>query len=224
MRIALAILVIAFSASAASLTGTVMDETGTYIPRAPMELNSGSKKYQIQADDAGVYKFSNLPPGEYTLKVKVLGFKSRKVKSIRLTEHAPNRILDIPLDVGYLACGGPIILDRILLPAEETFGRLSGSVAPPRAGVEVTLICRTFTACKSTKTDLRGRFTFDTLSAGVYGLNVRRQGFYPDNATGYAFSVNSGWESIYTPVRLERCPNGRCDPDRRPPRPIQHCE
>ena len=60
----------------------------------------------------------------------MLGFKSRTVKSIRLSEGEPNRLLDIPLDVGVMACGQPLILDRILLPPGEMFGRLTGSVVP----------------------------------------------------------------------------------------------
>ena len=224
MRIALAILLISPPVWSASLTGTVVDETGAFIAHAALELDSGANKYQVQADDTGVYKFSDLPLGEYTLKVTMRGFKALTVKSILLSEREPNRLLDIPLDVGVLACGQPLILDRVLLQPGETFGRLSGSVEPPARGVEVTLICRTFSACKSTKTDFRGRFTFEMLSPGVYGLNYQRSGFYPDNATGYEYSVIAGWKSVYSSVRLERCPNGNCDPNLRPKRPVQHCE
>lgn len=223
MRIALAILLIPFLAPAASLTGTVVDPTGAFVPHAAVELESGANKYTVQADDSGVYQFSNLPAGEYTLKVTMLGFKSRTVKSVRLSEREPNRLLDIPLDVAVMACGQPLILDWILLPPGETFGRLTGGVDPPAAGVEVTLICRTFTACKSTKTDFRGRFTFATLSPGVYGLNFRRDGYYPEKATGYEYTVNAGWESVYDPKLLEKCPNGNCDPKLRPQR-LVHCE
>ena len=223
MRIALAILLLPFSSPAASLTGVVVDPTGAFVPHAAVELESGANKHTVQADDSGVYQFSNLPAGEYTLKVTMLGFKSRTVKSVRLSKRE-SRLLDIPLDVAVMACGQPIILDRILLPPGEAFGSLTGSVAPPRAGVEVTLVCRTFTACKSTKTDFRGRFSFDMLSPGVYGLNFRREGFYPENATGYAYTVNAGWESVYSPVLLEKCANGNCDPKLRPPQPVQICE
>ncbi len=59
------------------------------------------------------------------------------------------------------------------------------------------------------------------LSAGVYGLNFRRDGFYPENATGYEYTVNAGWESVYAPKLLEKCPNGNCDPKLRPQRPSQ---
>ncbi|MBZ5632401.1 MAG: carboxypeptidase-like regulatory domain-containing protein [Acidobacteriia bacterium] len=225
MRIALAaVLLLPFSSPAASLTGTVVDETGAYIAHAALDLDSGANKYQVHADDTGVYKFSNLSAGEYTLRVGSPGFKSRIVKPIRLTEREPNRLLDIPLDVGHEACGQPILLDRILLSPGETFGSLTGSVAPPRKGVEVTLICRTFTACKSTKTDFRGRFTFEMLSTGVYGLNYHRAGFYPDNATGYEYSVIAGWKSVYSSVRLEWCPHRNCDPKLRPPKQPVVCE
>jgi hypothetical protein len=225
MKVALVleILLISFSSQAASLTGSVVDETGAYIAHSALELVSGATRYETHADDTGVYKFSNLPVGEYTLKVTMRGFKLRTVKSIHLSELEPDRLLDIPLDVGHMACGQPVILDRILLPPEEMFGRLTGSVEPAARGVEVTLICRTFSACKSTKTDFRGRFSFEMLSPGVYGLNFRREGFYPENATGYDYAVNAGWEAIYSSVRLERCPNGNCDPKLRPQR-LVHCE
>ena len=101
---------------------------------------------------------------------------------------------------------------------------LTGSVDPPVAGIEVTLVCRTFSACGSTKTDSNGRFSFETLSPGVYGLNFRREGFYPENATGYGYAVNAGWESVFSPVLLQQCSNGNCDPKLRPPQPIQLCE
>jgi len=62
------------------------------------------------------------------------------------------------------------------------------------------------------------------ISAGVYGLNFHGEGYYPENATGYGYFVNAGWESLYGPVRLERCRNGNCDPKLRPKPPIAHCE
>jgi len=210
-------------AGAASLTGVVVDETGAFIPRATLELESGTKKYQAHADDAGVYNFTDLATGEYTLKVAMAGFKTRTVKAIRLSAAEPNRLLDIPLDVAAIACGQSIILNRILLPS-GTFGSLKGSVSPAVAGVEVTLVCRTFTPCRSTKTDSRGEFTFDMLSSGIYGSNFHREGFYPENATGYDYAVHAGWESVYSFVGLQRCLSRGCDPKVRPPRPIVGCE
>jgi Carboxypeptidase regulatory-like domain len=220
-----AILWIPFPAPAqeatASLTGTVIDQTGAYVARAPVELDSGTKKYQVQADDAGVYQFSNLPAGEYTLTFRVPGFERRIIKSIGLLEREQKRILDVTLDVG--ACGS-LSRDLILLPPGAPFGRLTGGVTPPMKGVEVTLICRTFSACGSTKTDSNGRFSLDQLSASLYGLNFRHEGFYPENATGYEYTVNAGWESVYVLKELQQCPNANCDPKLRPPRQPTVCE
>lgn len=211
-------------AEAASLTGSVVDPNGTSIAHATLNLDSGTKKYQAYADDAGVYRFTDLPVGEYTLRAAMAGFKSRTVKSIRLSEREPNRLLDIPLDVAEMLCGKSVVVDRILLPPGSTYGSLKGSVSPARAGVEVTLVCRTFTPCRSTKTNFRGEFKFEMLSSGIYGLNFRSEGFYPENATGYDYTVIAGWESVYSFVQLQRCPNGNCDPKLRPPRPIIVCE
>jgi hypothetical protein len=221
MRIALAILLLRFSSHAASLTGTVIDQTGAYIPRAAVELASETNRYKVQADDMGVYQFSNLPPGEYALTFRVPGFRNRTIKSIGLLTGEPKRLPDVPLDIGF--CGKPPLRDLVLLPG-VLFGTLSGSVDPPAKGVEVTLVCRTFSACGSTKTDSNGRFSFEMLSAGVYGLNFHRDGFYPENATGYEYTVNAGWESVYAPKELEKCSSGNCDPKLRPQRPVAICE
>jgi hypothetical protein len=219
IALALAILLIPFSA-AASLTGTIIDQTGAYIPHAAVELASETKSSKVQADDMGVYQFSNLPAGEYTLTFRVPGFINRRVKSIGLLEGEQKRIPDVTIDVGL--CGLPS-RDIIPLPG-ALLGTLSGSVDPPAKDVAVTLVCRTFSACSSTVTDSNGHFSFETLPAGMYGLNFRRDGFYPLNATGYTYTVNAGWESVYSPAELEQCPNGNCDPKLRAPKQPRVCE
>jgi len=219
ITLAVAILLFPFAARAASLTGAAVDQTGAYVPHAAVELDSGTRKYRVQADDAGVYQFSNVPAGEYTLTILVPGFKKLTMKSIGLLEREPKRLPDVTLDIGSPhGCDRPPFRDLALLRG-TLFGTLSGSVVPPAQDVEVTLICRTFSACSSTRTDSEGHFSFETLPTGVYGLNFRRDGFYPVNATGYEYTVNAGWESVYSPKLLERCPSGTCDPKLRPPRP-----
>jgi hypothetical protein len=213
---------------AASLTGTVIDPIGASIAHTVAELDSGSRKYLARADDAGLYQFLNLPAGDYTLTFRVPGFKVRIVRSIGLFETQQKRIPDITLEVASSCSGegasGAFATELREVTGDDSFGRLSGSVLPPAAEVEVTLICRTFSACRSTKTDSNGRFYFDKISAGFYGLNIRREGFYPENATGYAYAVNAGWESVYSPVLLEKCANGNCDPKLRPKKPPAICE
>ncbi len=228
MRTALAILLLQFLSPAASLTGAVVDPIGASIVRAVAELDSGTRKYLVRTDDAGTYQFLNLPAGEYILTFRVPGFKVRTVKSIDLLERDQKRIPDITLDVSSSCSGGgesgPFATELRPVAGDVSFGRLSGSVLPQVQGVEVALVCRTFSVCRSTKTDSNGRFSFDILSAGVYGLNFRREGFYPETATGYEYTVNAGWESIYVPQTLERCLNGNCDPKSKPPRSPIVCE
>ena len=215
MRISLAILLIPFSSPAqeatASLTGSLIDPAGASIARAVVELDSGTKKYQVRTDDAGSYQFSNLPAGEYTLKFTGEGFKWLTVKSIGLSEHEAKRIPEITVTLDFdLLCRFPPRREFVRLLPGDLSGELSGSVLPAAAGVEVILICRTFRACGSTKTDSTGHFSFEKLSAGAYGLSFRRDGFFPEDATGYEYYVNAGAESVYAPQWLQPCPDGNC--------------
>jgi|SRR5579872_4794604 len=225
MRIALAILLIPFSSWAASLTGAVVDPLGTLIPHAAVELDSGASKYTVQTDSAGVYHFADLPAGEYSLTVRVLGFYRLTVRPISLSASEQKRIPELMLDVAASGCGTPFPPAFRLLAGENTFGALAGSVvrygnsAEPLAGVDVTLVCRTFTSCASTKTDPKGLFSFRMLSPGEYGLSFRREGYYPDQASAYSVRVKADLESDYGPVFLERCLDGNCDPKLRPPGP-----
>jgi len=212
MRIALLAATLLMPLSeAASLTGSVVDSAGASIKHAAMELASAGKKYETRADDAGAYQFSNLPAGEYTLTILAPPFKQLTVKSIGLLEREEKRIPEITLTVGYPCGGQPDFRDFARLLPDVVFGQMSGSVVPAAAGVDVILICRTFHACGSAKTDSSGHFSFGMLSAGVYGLSFHRDGFFPEEPTGYAYYVNAGVESVYTPLRLEQCPDGNCE-------------
>ncbi len=213
----LALLLVPLAVRAASLTGIVVDQTGAYVPHIAVELDSATSKVKVQTDDVGVYQFSNLPAGEYSLTIQVPGFITRRVKSIGLLEGEQKGLPDITIDIA--PCGW-LSRDIVLLPG-VLFGTLSGSVDPAAKDVDVTLVCRRFSACSSTRTDSNGHFSFETLPAGVYGLNFQRPGFYPERATEYRYIVNAGWESVYRPMVLEKCPNGNCDP--RPQR-LVHCE
>jgi len=46
--------------------------------------------------------------------------------------------------------------------------------------------------------------------------------FIPTGA--FHSTVNTGWESVYTPKPLQRCSRGNCDPKLRPTHPPFHCE
>lgn len=210
MRIALVVATLLIPLSeAASVTGSVVDVAGASIAHAMVELESGTKRYQARTDDMGAFQFSDIPGGEYSLTFTGERFKWLTVKSIDLSEREAKRIPEITLTPDPL-CEFPPRRDFVRLLPDAVFGQLSGSVLPVAAGVEVILICRTFHACGSTKTDSTGHFAFKMLTAGAYGLSFNRDGFFPEDPTGYEYYVNAGVESVYAPLRLEQCPDGNC--------------
>jgi len=83
------------------LQGTIKDPTGAVVSKAQVELTGsslvGSKK--LDTDESGSYRFSNLPPGTYSMRVTAPGFTLLKRDGINI---AVGRIptLDLQLQVG----------------------------------------------------------------------------------------------------------------------------
>ena len=89
------------SATTGSLTGTVTDPSGAVISGATVAVDSKSTGQERTAstDASGAYKFSLLPPGEYSVKFTASGFKTDEVASvtINITETA---VLNEKLEIG----------------------------------------------------------------------------------------------------------------------------
>lgn len=83
------------------LQGTVKDASGAVVSRAHVEVK-GSSLVGSKAEDsdsAGYYRFTNLPPGTYSIGVTAKGFKTFKREGLVLeVGHLPT--LDIALEVG----------------------------------------------------------------------------------------------------------------------------
>src|SRR4051812_44510815 len=75
----------------AGIQGTVKDSSGGVVPKATVEVTSPSLigVKTADTDQAGYFRFVNLPPGTYTLTVKATGFRTSKQA-------------DIPLEVGHV--------------------------------------------------------------------------------------------------------------------------
>lgn len=70
-----------------SISGTVTDSTGAVIPNAPVVLRDTDKNINLRAaktGSAGEFSFPQLPVGNYSLTVEVMGFQKYLVKSIAL--------------------------------------------------------------------------------------------------------------------------------------------
>src|SRR5580704_5803345 len=85
----------------AGLQGTVTDPSGAVVSNAQVALTGttlvGGK--QQATDGSGYFRFANLPPGNYVVKVSANGFKTLKREGLTLEiGHLPT--LDLKLEVG----------------------------------------------------------------------------------------------------------------------------
>jgi TonB family protein len=70
----------------AGITGTVSDPTGAVVPRASVTATNSDVSYEVSAmsNSSGVYSFSNLPGGHYTIEASVPGFAKFRVANLAL--------------------------------------------------------------------------------------------------------------------------------------------
>lgn len=108
MRRLLVLIVLALSAipllaqaDRATLTGIVMDPTQRVIAKANLTLSSvetGIERTEA-TNSSGVYTFSSLPLGEYTLSVGADGFETERIEAFTL-EVGETRTLNVTLHIG----------------------------------------------------------------------------------------------------------------------------
>jgi hypothetical protein len=186
-----------------------------------------------ETDASGTFSFQSLPQGDYTLKLTGRGFRSLTVKSIHLSNGEQRLLPPLELAVAVMGdCTSPV-LDHIRLLAPAThMGDLGGSIrqnvaqTPAEASAvpdaEILLICIGGVVCRVTRTNLQGQFVFTKLAPGMYSVRVNHSAFYP--LVQHSYSVQADRESVYSPMELERCFRGNCDPRLRPKRPMIICE
>src|SRR5580700_4289144 len=83
------------------LQGTIKDPSGALVSKATVQLTApslvGGKR--TDTDNAGYYRFANLPPDTYTVTVKAAGFSEMKRDGLVIeVGHLPT--LDLSLSVG----------------------------------------------------------------------------------------------------------------------------
>lgn len=126
----------------AELSGEVRDQAGAVIPDAKITTTSVqmNQAYVITTGSSGVYTFTGLKPGLYTVAIEATGFKRYIRQGIQLTTGEKVR-LDISLEVGAVGETITIQSDAPLLRSET--GSL-GQVISNRKIVDLPLNGRTF--------------------------------------------------------------------------------
>ncbi len=87
--------------SGATLTGKIADPTGAIVPSATIVVTNGATGAEraSKANRDGLYTFSNLQPGLYSVAVTATGFASQVQKGVELTVGG-SRELDVSLTIG----------------------------------------------------------------------------------------------------------------------------
>jgi len=89
------------AAGTASITGRVIDPTGAVVPNANLVAANSDVSYEVLAvsNAVGVYTFTNLPGGHYTVEARVPGFAAFRVANLALVNGGKLQA-DAHLDIG----------------------------------------------------------------------------------------------------------------------------
>jgi hypothetical protein len=128
--------------STATLQGTVTDSKGAVIPNAAVTVRNKatSTERTVQTDSDGNYQVAALPVGNYTVEVKVQGFKTQVADQVTL-EVAKTIVQNFQLDVGAVSEQVLVTSD---LPVIETATTSVGTVINQRTVQEIPLNGRHF--------------------------------------------------------------------------------
>src|SRR5207245_8707660 len=79
------------SAPTTSLSGTVTDPSGSFVPNANVDLTNTGTRWtrHTTADSQGRFQFSLVPPGRYDLEVAAAGFTTVRQQGIHLDADVP---------------------------------------------------------------------------------------------------------------------------------------
>jgi hypothetical protein len=79
------------SAPTTSLSGTVTDPSGSFVPNAALDLTNIGTRWTRHAvtDSQGRFQFTLVPPGRYDLEVTATGFTSVHQQGINLDADVP---------------------------------------------------------------------------------------------------------------------------------------
>ena len=93
--------VFAQQAANATLTGAITDPAGALVPGVKITAThtaTGLKRETVTNGD-GIYVLSNMPPGDYELRIEAKGFSTKVTKSAVSLKVGQTVTMDVPLDI-----------------------------------------------------------------------------------------------------------------------------
>ena len=152
---------------AGAVNGTVKDSLGAAVEGATVTLDGKTTTTDVN----GIFSFTDIGPGSYTLNVSKSGFKSYSAS----IEVKAGETTEVSVTLEYLkGTVAGVVKDQTGLPIE---------------GAAVTL------DSSSASTDASGKFTFTDVEAGNYTLTVSKAG-YSTNTT--IFTLAAGESKSFT--------------------------
>ena len=132
----------ALAQSTALVQGTVTDAKGAVLPNATVTARNRNTALErtTQTDNEGNYQFAALPVGNYTIEVKVQGFKTQVADQLTV-EVAKTVVQNFQMDVGALS---EQVLVSSDVPVIETTTTSVGTVINQRTVQEIPLNGRHF--------------------------------------------------------------------------------
>jgi outer membrane receptor protein involved in Fe transport len=132
----------AFGQSTATLQGSVTDQKGAVVPNATVTVRNRATSFErtTQSDSAGNYQVAALPVGNYSVEVKLQGFKTNTVDIVPV-EVARTVVLNFQLEVGDITQQVQVTGEA---PVIETATTSVGTVINSRTVQEIPLNGRHF--------------------------------------------------------------------------------
>jgi len=208
--------------SSGSLVGRLSDPTGVALGgnyfTVGIQTTDSIVRRETHPNDSGEYKFEVLPPGEYTMRVRALGFDAPPML-VNITASEQRSLPPIRLSVASSGCfdGSHDSESTKFLSADSSVGGIYGLIKSGDrdvAGARVTLRCWVGLDCAQSihiaTSDNRGRFRFERFPPDRYLLSIEKKGFNPLMNLG--FVIAGGVGSTYR-FNLLECTSGNCTPD-----------
>ena len=104
-----------------TISGTVRDATSQVLPGVSITLEGAAlvTAQVTTSSDAGLYRFINLPPGDYIIRAELSGFQTISVEAIRV-DIARNTALDIAMQLATVAETVTVIGESPLVDVKST--------------------------------------------------------------------------------------------------------
>jgi len=112
----------------AGIQGTIQDKSGAAVTGARVRLvnQDTSIQHETVSGDTGLYRFTELPPGTYTLTVEVTGFQKKEIKDL-IVNADQMRGVDVTLEVGEVSASITVNRDTLTnLQTEDA--NISGTI------------------------------------------------------------------------------------------------